>query len=161
MTKIAIITDSHKPLVDAINAKLAGFDLDYYNSLNYNLSDYDLILSTNRKAETSEFKVLCSHYSLLPAFDTDTPVKDAIIAGVKVTGISVFYTNPQKIIAQYPVFINNDLHYDELLKKMEYLEQVFYPLVIEKILKNEPIESQTIMQNSNCGSCGSCQKCSK
>ena len=160
--RIAVISGNHKPLADAISAKLEGCVFDCYNSLQNNLSSYDLIISTDKNTENNtDYNVLCSHYSLLPAFDTDTPVKDAMLEGVKVTGISIYFTNPKRIIAQYPVFINNDLHYDELLKKLEYIEQVFYPLVIEKILNNEPIESQTLLQNSSCGSCGSCKQCSK
>ncbi len=48
-------------------------------------------------------KDLKIHYSLLPAFQTDDPVRDAILTGVKVTGITI--TLEDKIVAQYPILL--------------------------------------------------------
>lgn len=101
------------------------------------------------------------HHSLLPAFQSDDPVRDAILAGVKVTGVTLTYKD--KIVAQYPIFITNDMHYDELKMYLEYIEHIMTPLVAEKLANNEVFEIQTLMKNQKCeghtcdGNCGGCK----
>ena len=108
----------------------------------------------------SEGNAISCHHSLLPAFNCDEPEKEAVLSGVKVTGITVYYQNTGKIIAQYPVFIKNDTHYDNLKQELTYLEQTLLPIVAEKIIKNEPFELSKII-NKNCnGACGGCSSCS-
>jgi folate-dependent phosphoribosylglycinamide formyltransferase PurN len=97
---------------------------------------------------------------LLPAFNSKEPVKDAILAGVKVTGITIYYTKSKIIIAQYPVFINNNTHYDELVQELDYIEQTLFPLVIQKVLNNEPFEVRALLNKSCSGNCGGCSGCS-
>ena len=94
------------------------------------------------------------HQSLLPAFKSDDPVRDAILAGVKVTGITLSYKD--RIIAQYPIFVTNDMHYDELKLYLEHIEKILVPLVAEKLLKNEAFETQTLMAKQKCKGCGGC-----
>ena len=97
------------------------------------------------------------YYSLLPAFEnSDDPVRDAILAGVKVTGITI--KQEDRIVAQYPMFITGDMHYDELKTYLEHVANIMLPLVKEKIANNEAFESQTLMKNSNCSGCKGCQK---
>ena len=102
------------------------------------------------------FNALDIHHSLLPAFAGEEPEKQAILSGVKVTGLTIFYTKPKKIIAQYPVFIENDTHFDELEVQMNNLERIIYPLVIEKILKNEVFEIKNLLNSHNSHGCGKC-----
>ncbi len=102
-------------------------------------------------------KLLKCHYSLLPAFDTDEPVRDAMLAGVKITGVTFYYENPLKIIAQYPIFITNDMHYEDVVQQLTYLEQVLRPFIVEKIAKNEPIELKSMLKQNGCG--GNCKGC--
>lgn len=98
-------------------------------------------------------KDLKIHYSLLPAFQTDNPVRDAILAGVKVTGITI--TLEDKIVAQYPIFITNDMHYDNLKLYLEEIANKLLPLVQEKLENNEQFEIRDIMK-SKCNGCGGC-----
>ena len=100
------------------------------------------------------------HYSLLPAFKSEEPLRDALIAGVKVTGLTFYYTNPEKIITQYPIFISGFSHYDEIERELNYLEQTIYPLILEKILKNEPFEIRNLLTKGCSGNCGGCSGCS-
>lgn len=115
-----------------------------------------------KKITTDEvIKNIIVHHSLLPAFQSDNPVRDAILAGVKVTGVTLTYKD--KIVAQYPIFITNDMHYDELKMYLEYIENIMTPLVAEKIANNEAFEIQTLMKSQKCGghSChGNCEGCS-
>lgn len=97
---------------------------------------------------------LKTHYSLLPAFsNSDDPVRDAILAGVKVTGITL--TLGDKIVAQYPIFITNDMHYDNLKLYLEEIANKLLPLVQEKLESNEQFEIRDLMK-SKCNGCGGC-----
>lgn len=157
MKKIAILYKQNSPLTDAIRVKTTNFDVDWFSDCNFDPSQYDLIISAGYD-DPVHFNVLKSHLSLLPSFDSKEPVKDAFLYGVKVTGVTVFYTLPQKIIAQYPVFIYNDAHFDELECELRYIEQTFFPEVIEKIIKNEPFESRKILNLQGCNACKGCSK---
>lgn len=161
MKKVAVLYSTYNPTIDAIKLRLSDIDVSYFQEFltDEELKEYDLVVLCNYK-ESVNFNALNIHHSLLPAFAGEEPEKQAILAGVKVTGITIFYTKPEKIIAQYPVFIENDTHFDELESQMNNLERIIYPLVIEKILNNEPFEIKDILKkpnNEGCGGC--CQKC--
>ena len=100
------------------------------------------------------------HYSLLPAFTSDDPVRDAILSGVKVTGITFYYEAPMQILAQYPVFVPLDAHYDTLKLYLEQLGQHLLPKIKEKVINNEQFDIQELIsnnkQNSSCSNCSSC-----
>ena len=159
MKKAAILTDyEQNPLACAIREKLNGIVIaDICNPIKFNPDDYNFIVDTTHNKKYP-YNVITSHLSLLPSFDTDEPVKDAFLAGVKVTGITVLYTNPQKILAQYPVFIYNDAHFDDLENELACIEQYMFPVVVEKIIKNEPFEIQSLMNKGRCGGCKGCGK---
>lgn len=100
------------------------------------------------------------HYSLLPAFNqSDDPIRDAILAGVKVSGITITLKN--RIVAQYPIFITNDMHYDELKLYLKHIAEIMFPLVKEKLENNEAFEIQTLMKSSKCGGCKGCNQCTE
>lgn len=158
MKRIAIIYSEYTPTIDAIISYLKDFDVKIFDSYTQELNGFDLIVNTNYKNEISENHINV-HYSLLPAFQEDEPVKQAFLSGVKVTGITFYYTNPQRIIAQYPIFISNFSHYDDVERELEYLEQTIYPLILEKILKNEPFEIRHLLSKGCSGNCGGCNSC--
>jgi len=153
MKKIAIIYSEYTPTIDAIKSHLDGYEI----ILSKQIPDkgFDLVVNVNSGIDFRD-NTICVHHSLLPAFEGEEPVKQAFLAGVKVTGITFYYTNPYKIIAQYPVFIPNAAHFDDIEKELEYLEQTIYPVIIEKILKNEPFELKNIL-TKNCGGCLGCK----
>ena len=157
MKKIAILYSEYSPVIDAIKYQLNDFEIDALKEIN-DASIYDLVILCNYSGDYEGNAVKC-HHSLLPAFDGKEPEKEAILEGVKVTGITIYFTNPKKIIAQYPIFITNSMHYEDLMKEMEYLEQTIYPIVAQKILNNEAFELQSIMNKgcgNNCKGCASC-----
>ena len=154
MKKAAILYSEYTPLIDAIKYQLSDCKIDCLTEPNN--EKYDLVINLGIRYNG---QALACHHSLLPAFDTENPAKDAILAGAKVTGITIFYTNPRKIIAQYPVFITNNMHYDELEQELTYLEQTMLPLVGEKLINNEPFEMRTLLNKTCSGNCGGCSSC--
>lgn len=119
------------------------------------LAGYMRILGTNVLKEMDN-KVINIHPSLLPAFKGSTDaIKDAFLEGVKVSGVTIHWVTSDvdggKIIAQYPVFITNETHYDEFETEMHSLEHQLYPVVIESILNDKVFDFVDLMKKS-CGS---------
>ena len=160
MKRVAVLYNEYSPLIDAIKTALPDIQTDCFISLPDNISDYDLVVCLDF-LEKLQLNVIKVHYSLLPSFESQTPVKDAILAGVKLTGITVYYTKPFRILAQYPVFISNDMHYDDLLRELKYKEIALLPRVIQKILNNTSFESQDLLRNDRQGGCCDCSGCGK
>ena len=157
MKKLAILYSEYSPVIDAIINQLQDVAVECFTELPENYQTYNLVVSLNYRGE-EDVNLLKCHHSLLPAFNSEEPVRDAFLAGVKVTGITIYYTRPQKIIAQYPLFIPNDAHFDDIEKQLCYLEQVIFPIVIEKLLKNEPFDIRNISKFG--GKCEGCSGCS-
>ena len=157
MKKVAILYSEYSAVIDAIKYQLSDYEVDCLTEPK-KTEKYDLVILSNYYDEFKGNALKC-HHSLLPAFDCDEPVKKAILEGVKVTGITIYFTNPFKILAQYPVFINNNTHFDELEKELEYIEQTLFPLVAERILKNEPFEVRALLNKTCSGNCGGCKGC--
>ena len=157
MKKLALLYSTYTPTIDGIIAHLKDFDVICLIAPD-NLDTYDLVANVNYKGEIEQNHVAV-HHSLLPAFDSEEPVRDAILAGVKVTGLTFYYTNPKKIITQYPIFISNASHYDNVTKELEYLEQTIYPLILERLLENKPFEIRNLLSKGCSGNCGGCNSC--
>lgn len=157
MKKLAVLYSEYSPVIDAIKYTLSDCTVDCLTKTD-NTESYDLIICLNNIK--SKGNAIACHHSLLPSFDGDEPEKEAILKGVKVTGITFYYINTGKIITQYPVFINNDTHYDNLKQELTYLEQTLMPVVVEKILKNEPFDIQKLINKGCGGNCGGCSSCS-
>ena len=154
MKKVIILYSEYSPLVDALKYRLSDFDV-VCQTTSDNIQEDDIVFLTNYKGCFDGDAIAC-HYSLLPAFNSETPVKDAILAGVKVTGLTIYRTKTKQIIAQYPIFVKNEMHYDELLQELTYAEQTIYPITAEKILSGEAVELNSL---NGCGSCGGCKVC--
>lgn len=164
MKEVAVVYSNHTPLVDAVKSCLEGYSADFLSALPDNAGDYSLIVVLNVffPKENIPANVLVCHYSLLPAFSGEEPVKEAFLAGVKVTGITIYFPHDKKIIAQYPLFIRQEAHFDEIEKELGYLEQSIFPIVIEKFVKNEPLDMKMFLKSGqgcagNCGGCGGCK----
>ena len=157
MKKVLILYSTYTPIIDSIKFALSNVDVSLSTDCSFDDSDYDLVILSNYE-EKYEGEALCSHHSLLPAFDGKNPAMEAILSGVKVTGMTIYYKKKKKIVAQYPVFIKNSVHFDELEKELTYIEQTIFPIVISKILNNEQFELQTLINNcgQKCGGCGQC-----
>jgi len=157
MKKIAILYSEYKPVIDAVKYSLSGCTTECLTEFD-NTKQYDLVINLCPKKYDTE-SIAC-HHSLLPAFNSEEPEKEAILAGVKVTGITVYNTKDGSIITQYPIFIKSDTHYDELKQELDYLEQTILPLVAKKLVNNESFEISSLLNKGCNGNCGGCSSCS-
>lgn len=91
------------------------------------------------------------HPSLLPAFKGKDAIKRAFKAGVKVSGITIHWVETRvdegKIIAQYPVFIDNLMRLDEFEEEIHCIEHKLYPIVIEKLLEDKVFDFQDLIKS--------------
>lgn len=139
-------------------------NLEYFKQNKFDLivlAGYMKILSEEVLKEMGN--VINIHPSLLPAFKGSTKaIKEAFLAGVKVSGVTVHWVTTDvdggKIIAQYPVFITNDMHFDDFEKEIHSLEHKLYPIVIENILEDKVFEFSDLLRSK--GSCSKgCSSC--
>ena len=159
MKKIAILYTEYSPLIDAIKYQLSDCVVDCLTT-SFDMAEYDLVVNLGCAYDGES---LSCHHSLLPAFDSDEPEKEAILLGVKVTGLTIYYTKSKRIIAQYPVFITNSMHYDDLKQELTYIEQTLFPLIVKKVADNEPFEVRSLLGKTcseSCGNNGGCSGCS-
>ena len=103
--------------------------------------------------------VINIHPSLLPSFKGKDAIRKAFLAGVKLSGITIHWVekgvDAGKIIAQYPVFIDNYMHLDEFEDEIHTIEHKLYPIVIEKVLEDKVFDFQDLMKSScNNKGCG-------
>ncbi len=144
-----------------IKAKFLPFakNLEYFKQNKFDLivlAGYMRIITDDVLAQMG--KVINIHPSLLPAFKgSANGIKDAFLAGVKVSGVSVHWVTSDvdggQIIAQYPVFITNDMHFDEFEAEMHTLEHKLYPVVIEKLLEDKVFDFSDLMKTTCGNSC--------
>ena len=100
-------------------------------------------------------------------FANNTAIKDAYLAGVKVTGITICELNNNntfgRIITQYPILIDNYTHYDQLEEQINELEEKLLPPVVKSILEDKIFDIVDFLNDTpehNCGGCGgSCSNC--
>lgn len=110
-------------------------------------------------------KVINIHPSILPFFKGKDAIKKVFLAGVKLSGITIHRVEKEvdkgKIIAQYPVFIENSMSLDEFEQAVHNAEHKFYPAVIEKLLESKVFDSQDLMTPSEdfCGESGGYSEC--
>ena len=135
MKKVAILYSEYTPTIDAIKYALQDTEIACFCDADKITENYDLIVTVNYKGNCQNKALVC-HHSLLPAFNCDEPIKEALLSGVKVTGITIYITPSKKILFQYPVLISDDTNYTELESELNFLEQSIYPIVIKQFLNN-------------------------
>lgn len=172
--EIVCITDIlNSPVIEIAK----NYDLEYkylpyeQNAQYFSAMSFDLIVLAGYRQklhsdvlETGTF--INIHPSLLPAFSGEDAIQRAFLAGVKVSGVTIHYLandiNQEKIIAQYPVLIPALMHYDEYEAEINKTENMLYPIVIEKLLKDEVFDFSDLIGgcSSGCGNCeGGCGGC--
>lgn len=138
-------------------------NFEYFSS-----NDFDLIVLSHYRRQVQDDvielgKFINIHYSLLPAFKGPDAIQMAYSAGVKVSGVTVHWVTEVldggKIIAQYPVLIGNLTHFDEYQKEINNLADLLYPIVIEKILKDEVFDFSDLLGSGGCSKGGGCSGC--
>ena len=79
-------------------------------------------------------RILNVHPSLLPAFPGAHPVRDALAAGVRVTGVTVHFVDETldggPIVAQRPVAVHADDAEETLLERLHAVEHQLLPRVV-------------------------------
>ena len=104
------------------------------------------------------------HPSLLPSFKGKDAIKESYLAGVKVSGITIHRVEPDnfygKIIAQVPILIGNDTHFDEFETEIINIASKIFPKVIETVLEGKVFDFSDLFKSSGCGgNCSSCGGC--
>lgn len=81
------------------------------------------------------------HPSLLPAFKGLNAIEQALVYGVKVTGVTIHYIDSKMdegvIIAQQAVTIDDDENFNSLLVKINAVEHQLFPKTIKRIIKEK------------------------
>lgn len=133
---------------------------EYFNALNFNLivlADYNMELNSEI-LNTGRF--INIHPSLLPAFKGKDAISRAFTSGVKVSGVTVHLLSQEldggAILAQYPVLIGNLMHFDEFQESIYDLEKLLYPIVIDKVLRDEVFDFSDLISLNNCRNCSGC-----
>jgi len=170
MKKVLILTSEKEFLKEF---KLDNVDVRIADIVPDRTDDTDLIVLYRFTSHVDKLlkgnSVIRCHESLLPSFNTDTPIKDAFISGVKVTGVTVHWVENNdltgKIIAQYPVIIDNYTHYEQLVSEIENLSKRLLPIVIKSIVTDTVFDIVDLLYENkpnSCGNgCGSCKNCHK
>ena len=131
-------------------------------------NNYDLIVLTDYAKDLPTDvltlgRFINMHPSLLPSFKGADAIQRAYMSGVKVSGVTVHWVTSDihggKIITQYPVLIGNSTHFDEFQQEIINMENTLYPIVIDKILKDEVFDFSDLIGGCghSCGNCNSCQ----
>ena len=119
---------------------------------------FDLIVMDDYESELPRNSINI-HPSLLPAFAQKDAIEKAFMYGVKISGITI--SNNNNIIAQYPVFISTDMHFDEFKQEIMKAKLQLSKIIIEDMLANRAIDydySRKIMNNNQCN-CSNCKGC--
>lgn len=125
------------------------------------LKTYDLLLEFDIiSPRISDVETLKLHPALLPAFNTNEPLKDAYLSGVKVSGVTVYSVSRDKIIAQFPVLVENDFHFEEYVENIQKTENLLYPIVIKSVLENRAFSFSDMMGGASTSCSGNCGSCS-
>ena len=163
--KLAIIDSDNKEIIAAIEKyfECKDVEIQVVNQLD---EKFDLVVLTGFESEfkiNTNCSILNLYPSILPAFKGGEPVKDAFLAGVKVSGVTVHVVETDKfygkILAQYPVLIGNTTHIDEFAQELFAVSKKLYPVVIEAVLNDKVFDFTALFKSScggNCGGCGGC-----
>jgi phosphoribosylglycinamide formyltransferase-1 len=160
MTKKLKLNVDNDEIKQAILNYFEGKDIKITNSENPDLTVFFGDIEDNSlKANTINI-----HPSLLPAFPTNDAIKESYLSGVKVSGITIHYVEPDnfygRIIAQYPVLIGNNTHFDEFEKEIIKLCAKFAPQVIDTVINDKVFDfSQLYQPSSPCQKQGGCRGC--
>lgn len=137
----------------------AGFDRDAYTERVVEAlrsHDVDLVAMAGfgtvvpRIVDAYPGRVLNTHPALLPAFKGWHAVRDALAAGVKVTGTTIHVATAEvddgPILAQRAVDVNDDDTEDTLHERIKQVERQLYPETIRTYLAT--LEKQATPQRS-------------
>ena len=121
-------------------------------------NDYDLIFYDDYRGELAD-NILTVHESLLPSFHECNSVENAFSFGVKISGVTI--SSNFGIVAQYPVFLSEGMHFDEFRTEILKAKYKLSKMVIENILEDRFVDYSSIFadngnKNCNCTNCKGC-----
>lgn len=165
--KLAVVQSENIEIVNAITNYFENKDvkIEFVEELNAIDFEFDLVVLTGFEIIVKDIKkgsnLVNIHPSLLPAFATETALQDAFTSGIKVSGISIHSVDEGnffgKILAQYPVLIGLDTHFDEYKREIIEISKKLYPIVIEAILEDRVFDFTDLFKSSCSGGCsGNC-----
>lgn len=164
--KLAVVESENIEIVKAITNYFENKDvkIEFVEDLNAIDFGFDLVVLTGFETSVKDiknsFNLVNIHPSLLPAFSTETALQDAFTSGVKVSGISIHSVDEGiffgKILAQYPVLIGLDTHFDEYKREIFEISKKLYPIVIEAILEDRVFDFTDLFKSSCSKGCGGC-----
>ena len=162
--RLGIVDSNNKELIFAIEKYFVAKDVDVkVVSLNYDMTEFDVVVLTGfENAVTIKHENILNIYpTLLPAFkNEENPILASYLAGVKVSGISVYNYLNDKILAQYPVLIGLDTTLEDLSGEILKIAQKIYPVVIDAVVCDKIFDFNDLFSFSSCsGNCGGCGSC--
>ncbi len=161
---LGIVDSDNKELIFAIEKYFVAKDFDVkVVSSDFDMSEFDLVVLTGFEKVSSikHDNILNIYPALLPAFmNEENPILASYLAGVKVSGITIYNFTNDKIIAQYPVLIGLDTSFEDLSVEILKIAQKIYPVVIDAVLNDKVFDFNDLFNSSSCGgSCGGCGGC--
>ncbi|MBQ8459768.1 hypothetical protein IJ541_06670 [bacterium] len=170
MKKIAIITSENLEIISSIKNYFTNKDIKIeIIDVKNDTKNYDLIAFTGFETELPEnfintnSSILNIFPSLLPAFQTNTPIKDTFTSGVKVGGVTIHKVGNknfcEKILAQYPVLIGLTTHYNEYIEELKAVSSKIYPYVIDALINDKVFDYSDLFKNKCSGCSGNCGNC--
>ena len=127
--------------------------------------DFDIVILNDYNGKFPQkppaATVLNIHPSLLPAFEGENAIENALKYGAKVSGITVQNVYTKQIVAQFPVLIGVDTGVNEFISEMAEIEKYLIPPVIEAVLNDKVFDFGDLFNKKGCaGACGGgCEGC--
>ncbi len=160
---LGIVDSNNKDIIFAIEKFFVSKEVDVkVVSADFDMSEFDLVVLTGyvNSDEIKHPNILTIYPTLLPAFkDEENPILASYLAGVKISGVTVYNKSTTKILAQYPVLIGVDTSIGELTDELSKIAQKIYPIVIESVLSDKVFDFGDLYNSSCNGSCGGCGGC--
>ncbi len=161
MTKqIAVLSSQKTPIIQALSDYFKDKEIKIFQTENIlEACEADLCIIDEYKGYVNEKVLDCTqfisiHNSLLPAFDCENPEEKAFEMGVKVSGVTIYYTDSKKIIAQYPVFIDLMTTMNEFKQEIQSVKNKLCPFVAESVIEDKLFSFDMLLKPDRCsGSC--------
>ena len=161
---LGIVDSENKNIIFAIEKFFSSKDVEVkVVSVDYDMSEFEVVALTGYENFTTiqHDNILNLYPTLLPAFkDNENPILASYLAGVKVSGITVYNVSNDKILAQYPVLIGLDTNFEDFSDELSNIAQKVYPVVIDAVLQDKVFDFNDLFNSSSCGgNCGGCGGC--
>lgn len=161
MKKIALYNSS---IEETIKKSFSDCEITIIKEIK-DLNSFDIVILNDYNGELPDCPknttVLNIHPSLLPAFEGENAIENALKFGAKVSGITIQNIYTKQIIAQFPVLIGIDTGVNEFISEMTEIEKYLVPPVIQAVIDDRVFDFNDLFKNncagkSKCSGCGKC-----